>query len=193
MGSSRAPSIAVDSSKDPHISWYEQTMTDYEIGYKRSTDGGNTWGSLTRLTYSSGDSRYPQLAVDTTGNPHALWNDDSTGNKEIYYKKSTNGGTNWGITKRISWATRDSEDQALAVDSNNNPYIIWADQGSGPFEIYFRESTNGGGSWSALKRITWNLVTSLDPDIAIGPSNSVHIVWRDSSFGPMEIFYKNRK
>jgi hypothetical protein len=47
------------------------------------------WTVARRLTVMSGDSRTPAIAIDSSGNLHIVWHDDTPGNYEIYYKKGT--------------------------------------------------------------------------------------------------------
>ena len=82
-----------------HAVWYDQrnSFLNWEIYYKRSTDGGVTWGADTRLTYDSSDSRYPSIAVSGQ-DVHVVWYDNRNSllDYEIYYKHSTDGGLTWG-------------------------------------------------------------------------------------------------
>jgi hypothetical protein len=64
----------------------DRTPGNYEIFYKRSTNQGGTWKTK-RLTYNSGDSYDPGVAVYTYNNIHIVWEDDTPGNDEIYYRK----------------------------------------------------------------------------------------------------------
>jgi len=81
------PAIAVDSLGNPHIVWKESTPGNTEIYYRKSTDQGSTWAALERLTWTSGNSGEPAIAVDSVGNIHIVWSDNTPGNLEIYYKK----------------------------------------------------------------------------------------------------------
>jgi len=47
---SKYPSVAV-SGPNVHVIWQDKRDGDYQIYYKRSTDGGVTWETDTRLTY----------------------------------------------------------------------------------------------------------------------------------------------
>jgi hypothetical protein len=71
--------------------WSDDTPGNVEIYYKRSMDGGTTWtafpASDPRFTMTSGDSWCPDIAVDSSDNLHIVWDDDTLGNQEIYYKK----------------------------------------------------------------------------------------------------------
>ncbi len=62
----------------------EEIIGNEEIYYKKSTDGGTTWKQK-RLTWNSGESILPVIAVDSSGNFHVVWEDDSPGNDEIFY------------------------------------------------------------------------------------------------------------
>jgi len=42
-----------------------------------------------RLTYTSGFSGSPAIAVQSANKLHVVWEDNTTGNFELYYKKST--------------------------------------------------------------------------------------------------------
>jgi len=53
----------------------------------KSVDGGVTWTSNKRLSWTSGLSYYPDIAADPSGNLHLVWSDDTPGVNQIYYKK----------------------------------------------------------------------------------------------------------
>jgi len=189
-GTSYFPTIAADSSGNVHVVWSDDTPGNYEIFYGKSTDGGSTWMTTQRITWNNGDSLAPAIAVDSSGNPHVVWYDKTPGNYEIYYRKSTNGGSSWMTTQRISWNIGSTQYPAVAVDSSGSVHVVWYDDMPGNREIYYRKSTNGGSSWVTTQRITWNNGHSLSPDIAVDPSGNPHAVWHDSTPGNYEIFYR---
>jgi len=85
------PAIAVDSLGNPYVVWDESGPGNEEIYFKKSTDGGATWTMGKRLTSDSAWSKYPDIAVDSSGNLHVVWMDYMSGDYEIYYVKSTDG------------------------------------------------------------------------------------------------------
>ena len=89
--------IAVDGTVI-HVTWWDGRDMDREIYYKRSTDNGVAWQQDTRLTNSDGWSEYPSIAVSGS-TVHLVWMDDrdESSHPEIYYKRSTDGGINWGV------------------------------------------------------------------------------------------------
>jgi len=190
LGFSMVPAIATDSSNNLHVAWMDDSPGNWEIFYKRSTDGGTTWSPAKRLTYSSGSSYYPDIAIDLSNNINVVWQDDSPGNWEIFYKRSTDGGTTWSAAKRLTYSSGYSGLPDIATDTSNNLHVVWYDYSPGNWEIFYKRSTDGGTTWSAAKRLTYSSGYSSGPDIATDTSNNLHVVWYDYSPGNYEIFYK---
>ena len=98
LGQSAVPNVQI-SVLYVHVIWYDDRDGNFEIYYKRSTNGGVSWGTDTRLTNNSGNSIAPSLAVSGSV-LHIVWYDDRDGNNEIYYKRSTDDGITWGTDTR---------------------------------------------------------------------------------------------
>ena len=189
-GFSFGPAVAIDSSDSIHIVWFDSTPGNYQIFYKRSTDGGTSWSVNQRLTWSSVDCSDPAIALDSGDSLHVVWYDDMPGNNEIYYKKSTNGGTSWSPAKRLTWTSGSSTVPAIAVDSSDAVHIVWQENMSGNDEVYSKNSSDGGTTWTAAKRLTWTSSDSRSPALAIDSSDIIYAVWDDPSPGNSEIFGK---
>jgi len=181
------PAIAIDSNDHIHLVWYDETPGNSEIFYKKSTNGGTTW-TTKRLTYNFGYSEDPAIAVDSNNHIHLVWYEDTPGNWEIYYKKSTDGGTTW-TTRRLTYNPDGSYKPAIAVDSNNHPHVVWFDHTPGNYEIYYKNSLDGGATWTT-ERLTYNSGMSEDPDVSTDSDNHVYIVWYDNNPGNSEIYLK---
>ena len=180
------PSVAVEGS-NVHVVWYDTRDGNWEIYYKRSTNGGTSWGTDTRLTNNPVQSWYPSIAVEGS-DVHVVWYDIRDGNWEIYYKRSTNGGTSWGTDTRLTDNPAESRHSSIAV-SGSNVHVVWRDKRDGNHEIYYKRSTNGGTSWGTDTRLTENNVSSQYPSV-VGSGNNVHVVWIDLRDGNDEIYYK---
>jgi len=188
--SSQFPAIAVDATGNIHVVWQDSTPGNAEIFYKKSTNGGATWLANQRLTWTSGTSEWPALAVNSSGYIHLLWHDNTPGNFAVYHKKSTNGGGSWSANQRLTWTSGSSEGPGIAVDSSDYLHVVWPDNTSGNYEIYYKKSMNGGGSWSASRRLTWTSGNSRGAWIAVDPSSALHVVWNDNTPGNFEVYYK---
>jgi hypothetical protein len=180
------PSVSVTGSA-VHIVWIDNRDGNYEIYYKRSTDGGVSWGTDTRLTNFTGTSMRP--SISSSGSVvHIVWHDNRDGNDEIYYKCSTDGGTSWGTDTRLTNNSASSTVPSLAV-SGQNVHVVWQENRDGNLEIYYNRSTDGGVSWGTDTRLTNNSDTSMSPSISVS-SSTVHVVWHDTRNGNYEIYYK---
>lgn len=170
-----------------HVVWYDSRDGDSEIYYKRSTDGGLTWGIDTRLSNAAGSSEFPTI-VASGPELHVFWGDGRHGPEEIYYRNSTDGGTNWGaetrLTNDVSYAGYPS-----AAVSGQNVHVSWEDDRDGNLEIYGKRSTDGGVSWGADVRLTNNSASSENPSMALSAS-LVQLVWNDDRDGNNEVYYK---
>ncbi len=190
-GKSYLPAIATDSSNTLHVVWQDDTPGTFAIYYKRSTDGGITWSPSQRLTWTSGTSGSPAICVDSSDNLHMVSYDTTPGNSEIYYGKSTDGGTTWPTGQRLTWNSGLSAGPAVGVDSSDNLHVVWQDNTPGNMEIYHKMSADGGATWTTGKRLTWIPGDSLGPAIAIDSSGNLHVVWFDGPPGGNQIYYKN--
>ncbi|MEO0098159.1 MAG: exo-alpha-sialidase [candidate division WOR-3 bacterium] len=183
------PSIAAFGS-NVHIVWVEGRDGRYEIYYKLSTDNGLTWGEDTRLTFHQRTAISPSVAAFGP-NVHVVWEDyrDCSYRPEIYYKRSTDNGLTWGEDTRLTFDSASSR-PSIAV-SGSNVHIVWQWYDWEVFRprIYYKRSTDNGTTWSRDTCLTESAGIGGGPSIAVSGSN-VHIVWRDSRDGNLEIYYK---
>jgi hypothetical protein len=181
-GDSENPVVAAGSSGLLHVIWYDRTTAgNNQLYYKKSTNGGTSWTPGQRLTWTSGLSEQPAVAVDSASDLHLVWNDNTPGNAEVYYKKSTDAGNTWTASQRLSWTWGNTEYPSIAVDSLDGLHVVWHDYTGGNAEIYYRKSTNGGTTWTTSRRLTWTSGNSLRPAIAVDSSSNLHSLQDETS------------
>jgi len=189
------PSIAAGSGNRVHVVWCrdDTSMMNYEIYYKRSTNSGQTWEGITRMTWNTRGSYYPEIDTDTGNGVYVVWHDYAPGQPEIYLKRSTDLGGTWLGLQRLTWNGVASESPAIATDSGSGIHLVWAELRLGNYDIYYKSSTNSGAVWASPTRLTWNTGRSFVPRVAVDPGGGAHVVWMDETSGNPEIYYKNRK
>lgn len=170
-----------------HVVWEEHiTFDNREIYYLNSTDGGLTWGPLTRLTNALGDSQNP--SVTSSGQDvHVIW-DDGGFYVNVFYLRSTDGGASWRPQMQLSNSPGGATFSSISC-SGQNVHACWMDGRNGHIEVYYKRSTNAGVTWGTDTRLTNNTAVRQPPTI-FSLDSSVHIVWYDKRDGNSEIYYK---
>jgi len=184
---SASPSIAVNGSQI-YIVWAERRNNNDEIYFKSSTNAGLDWGVDTRLTNSAYISQQPCIKVYNT-NIHVLWIDNRDGNNEVYYKRSTNSGLNWGDDIRLTNNSAFSYQQSITVNASTL-HVTWTDNRDGiNGEIYYKKSTNNGTTWGSDIRLT-NHTSSSQYSTVSYSGESIYVVWDDYRSSNYEIYFK---
>jgi hypothetical protein len=116
-----------------------------------------------------------------------VWGDTRDGNNEVYFKRSTDQGTTWQPDVRLTSAPDFSYHPSIYI-SGLDVHVVWHDRREGHPDIYYKQSTDGGVTWSPDVCLTQNSAFKDWPSISASGSN-VHMVWEDSRNGS-GVFYK---
>ncbi len=171
-----------------HLVYTDERGLEAEVYYQRSIDGGKTWQTAVALTPNNGSfSGYPTIAV-LKNEVHVAWTDRRSGHDDIYYRKSSNGGTQWSAETRITNDPGDSSYPAIAI-SGPVVHLVWSDNRFDDEEIFYCQSHNAGQSWGAPRRLTNNIGNSINASVS-SVGNNVHVVWQENRNGNEEIYYK---
>ena len=148
------------------------------------------WAPTKRLTWNSGDSFFPGIAVDSSGNPHVVWVDSTPGKYEIYYKNSTDAGVTWLTSQRLTWNPGNSDNPDIVIDTSGNVHMVWS-YDFGGFIVY-KKSMDGGATWTSAQRLTWVPGLPSLPVIAADSSENLHLVFYSFIEGGenAEVFYR---
>ncbi|MGA2296801.1 MAG: sialidase family protein, partial [FCB group bacterium] len=166
-----------------HVVWSD-VINGNGIYYKRSTDGGTTWGPDTRISGSPSISDFPSIAV-VGNNIHVDYRDSIPGSRNSNYIRSTDGGNTWGTPVSLGsyfwWPSISASDNGVFMSLNS--------QTTGNSEVWCRASTDNGITWNPVFQISNALGRSEDPSIAAG-GGYVHLAWNDNRTGIMQTFYR---
>lgn len=184
------PQAAVDSSGTIYMAWEDDTASNSNILFSRSTDGGATFSTPINLSNTSGYSFAPRITTGTAGNVYVTWQDDTPGNTVIMFSHSTNAGVSFSTPINLSNGSADSSSQQIAVDSTGNIYVVWENDTLN-LGIFFSHSTDGGATFSAPALLSTNPSGSMSPQIATGLSGTLSVVWEDDANAASDISFSH--
>jgi len=180
------PDIAVDNSNNIHIVWEDwgyvnitNNDTNSEIVYKKLSNSGSELVAEKRITFNNHSSLIPRIAADSSNNIHLVWFDGRTGSGDIYYKKLDSSGDNLTgdiAVEDILEGTSSYPD--IDIDSSNNLHVVWTDNRTGSWKIYYTKLDNNGTTLIDDMSISTGTGAEF-PRIAVNGSGYVNIVWND--------------
>lgn len=143
------PSIVVSPGGRVFLAWPDWDGQDWDVVVSWSDDRGGSWSAPVRISdVKRGDQWFVALGVDAQGTLHAAWYDSRSGDINLVYAKSTDGGQTWSPNVRASTratpgpVTRLGDYIGVAVGADGTAYLAWTD-GRGPdLDIYFARSTD---------------------------------------------------
>ncbi|MFW9825495.1 MAG: hypothetical protein ACFFE4_21310, partial [Candidatus Thorarchaeota archaeon] len=216
------PDIAVDIFGNVHVIWEDSTNgtwgDDEEIMWTMYDASSSNWMNATVISdgyndiwgWNTGDCDDPKIAVDSSGNAHAVWGDYSDGpwrsdnithdDDEIMYTQYSKASSQWSNITIVSdghdgvwWNLGESENVDISVSPNDVIHVVWEDSTNGTWgtddEIMYSYKV-GSSDWSipnlisdGINDVFWNDEWSAQPAITTDSNNKVHIVWYDGTDG----------
>ena len=127
----RYTSIALDSSGNPHISYYDSTNERLKYAYKNAS----SWRieTVDSIGIYGG---YTSLALDSSGNPHISYHDDTNDDLKYAYKDASG----WHI-ETVDSAGDVGYYTSIALDPNGNPHISYYDASNGDLKYTTKQPT----------------------------------------------------
>ena len=204
----RMMAMDADSEGNVHIVWSRNTNHLY---YKMLDPRGETLISETQIS-DPGAHRawHPDVTVDSDDMVHVVWT-DRAGQYKIMYTlldpslDDQNGDSSLDSTLsvvpndfEVANNPQNRDWPAIAVDSENNPHIVWEDSFE-PLELYYQQSQIYYKMLSVdqvarvvIVEIDSTLLTPIlgqkgHPDIAVDINDFVQVVWDDTRGGQVEM------
>ncbi|MCK4527967.1 S8 family serine peptidase [candidate division WOR-3 bacterium] len=180
-GSSRKPSITAIGDTI-YLVYCDYTPGNFDIFFKMSTDDGQSWQKYANLSNTSGQSYWPDICASDS-EIHVVWQDNTSGNYQIYYTRSQDGGDTWDDSVRLSkhagaWCPK-------IAQVGDSLHIVWYEGD----KIYYRRSTNSGTSWEDTVCIVNSPGSWAIHPVVAASDTFVHVAFEDDRDGPRKIFY----
>lgn len=159
-----AVGITVDAKNRVHLAWHtgdpDQATPACVVYYVRSTDGGASFGSVTRLSSETGKhAAFPRFTV--TGSSSDVigiaWRDNRRKpDWDVYLAVSENGGSSF--SERVGTATAVNDwDPEVATDSRGRLHLTWMSYDGGTehgISIRYARSEDAGRTWTSAQLVS---------------------------------------
>jgi len=187
QGSSERPQIAVSQNsfsgnKNVYVVWHDRSSGLVDIYFAKSNTDGTSFDNPVNLSGNNGESGQPVVSASES-NVYVSWHDTttSTGNYDIFYKKSGNEGTTFGNPINLSnnpgnsmvpqMVTSDTECKLVRFNlicTGGDVYVVWQDDTPVESDIFYSYSADRGDTFRSTPiNLTNDLAASVDPNIAL--------------------------
>ncbi|HET7391536.1 MAG TPA: sialidase family protein [Nitrososphaeraceae archaeon] len=133
-GHSEMPQMTA-SGNNIYVVWLDDTLGSREILLRRSTDGGNTFDSkiinLSKNNMEGGGGAFNPEITALANNVYVIWENTPDNNGQIFFSKSSDGGSTFSNPINLGNNTGFSGDPQIAVSKNNYVYVVWHNAGDG--------------------------------------------------------------
>lgn len=153
------------------------------IRLRRSVDGGATFAAEQRIDIAGAPVTLSRLRACFTGQrAFACWlaGDVGLGTARVVAVGSANQGASWGTALPVE-DVGSLQTEPLIATNGVNGYLVCLDERAGAAArgVYATRTTNGGATWSAMRRLSQQGVASNEPCLA-AEGNRVHVGWVQS-------------
>lgn len=179
------PSIA-EASNYVHVVWSNKLQAHYDLYYRRKLVNGSGWLTPTIVADTEKSSLYARMAVDTNGNLHLVWQENTSPNEVMYVSATVDAGqTTWFSPVTVSVGLDlNATFPDIAVGDDVVHTVFGVDVVSDTQDIYYAsfpisDTENISPTVIPGSRVDVNqkLPTDASPSIALNGPDEVHVVW----------------
>ncbi len=184
-------SIILGTSDISAIADEKNNQLEVDLLQNQVKEGNITEVVSTESTSTSLDS---SLAVDSAGNVHIVWmdNTDYLGagpEADIFYKRWDSKLLDWTVTEVVSTETETQGGSfypSLAVDSKCNVHVTWTGTDLGgtmnDYQIYYKRWNASSLVWTSTELVSSESTSySAFSSLVVDTEGNIHISWMDTT------------
>lgn len=189
-GNASEPEIAVGPDDAINVVWEDTAPGQSVIMYSRSTDAGVTFSEPLQVSNSSGPAVEAAIAIDSQGRVSVVWVDDSDGNPDAFYARSTDKGQTFSEPMDVSGFREGNIHKPSVTTFEDTVYIafqngdLFGDDDIRNRQVYLTKSGNAGVSFGESEKVSNannNVGRAHSASMAVDSRGVLHIVWIDAS------------
>ena len=186
----QCPVMAADANGGFMLAWQDyRSGSRYDIYCRRFDAGGNPLDTAFRVNdYDGGDTYDPSITVTDSGYA-VTWNDNRTGNAEIYLQLIDSLGVLKGTAVRVNEVTTNYQHRSSAARINQGFVVTWQDARSGnDADIYARCYNSNGDVLGSEFKVNDNSTNRRYYPEACGTDSGFAITWYDTRNTICDVF-----
>lgn len=180
-----------------HYIYGSQRTGKPEIYYRRSIDGGRSWGAVRRLTDETSPRRFGRrfsIAADRD-NVYAVWSEfhspDDGRLQSLWMVRSTDAGDSWTEQTPMNPDPLEWTDHGAVSASGRYVHVVWSSPpDSGETRVDYRRSTDFGATWSDTRVLGYGFAPN--PGLT-GAGSVLHLTWNSWVNGADSVFHCYRR
>jgi hypothetical protein len=182
------PSIGIDSSGNVYAVWEDYRTGGYDIYASYLAHNGSAFTTNVKINDDINPNKQsrPELAVEDDGTVHVVWEDERSGDWDIYYAHSTDGGLTYTANLLLTTINKTDwqNNPTIDVDSSGIVHVAWEDNRDGNWSVYYASSADGFASNTKVSEDTlpgnqWSAA------LRVGDTGTIHVAWEGGS----DIYY----
>jgi hypothetical protein len=188
------PMLISDQNGGAIITWQDPRSGTSDIYAQRISSSGTVQWAANGVVISSatGSQDNPKIEVDGFGGATIAWNDNRSGNYDIYVQRINSTGTvQWTANGvQIVNSTGNQRYPAIVHDSSFNTILAWEDQRAGNFDVYIQKvNSSGAVQWTANGVAVESLSNNgYSVSASIDNLNNTYLSWDDERGTNIGIF-----
>jgi hypothetical protein len=177
------PRIAVTTAGDAVAVWEDHRSSQWNVYSSRLPAGGVAWAANLRVTDNGSSRKFdPDVTIAPDGTAYAVWDDDRTGNSDVWFSKLLPGASAWTANQRIS------DDPGLAaqygpriaIAANGDLYVVWLDDRVPSTEVRMSRLRAGGPGWEASRVVSDAAAVPVTLALGLAGNGAAFAVWQDA-------------
>jgi len=173
--------IAFDANGNAIAVWRQHDGTRYNIQANRYDAASGSWGTAKLIeTDDAGGARFPQIAIDASGNAIAVWQQFDGSRYNIWANRYDAASGGWGAAKLIETDDAgNANSPQIAIDANGNVIAVWHQSDGTRSNIWVNRYDAASGNWGGAELIEADDAGDARfPQIAFDASGNAIAVWQ---------------
>lgn len=148
------------------------------------------WSPDLRITWKKGIDSQPSMTQTSDGRIWVVWQSDTTGNSEIFYKVYNKSAVHpWSQDMQLTNNPQGDFSPSIMEAPNGTIWVVWTSNRTGNFDIYYM--THNGSTWSPDNSLISDPSVDVTPFIMKTADSKIWVFWSSNRLDENpEIYYQ---